>query len=128
MVKKGTVKNIFVQLEDRQGGRKHLTKVTHVESFGFDPDVLGGEACTISGPFMPLYTPDLLRQLACAAMLATVLMFAAVELQKKFQTSSSVQRLPGKTETGKEIALQGNLLKVRPQMPWPAGRPVLNWH
>lgn len=47
-----------------------------------------------------------------------VVSVSAVELQKKFQTSSSVQRLPGKTETGKEIALQGNLLKVRPQMPW----------
>ena len=41
-----------------------------------------------------------------------VVSVSAVELQKKFQ------RLPGKTETGKEIALQGNLLKVRPQMPW----------
>ena len=45
VVKKGTVKKVFVQLEDRQGGRKHLTRVTHVESFGFDPDALGGEGC-----------------------------------------------------------------------------------
>ena len=122
------MKKVFVQLEDRQGGRKHLTRVTNVESFGFDPDALGGEACLISGPAMPFNTPALLRQLACAAMSATALMSAAVELQKKFQTSSSVQRLPGKTETGKEIALQGNLLKVRPQMPWPADCPTLNWH
>lgn len=35
-------------------------------------------------------------------------------LQRKFQTSASVTRLPGKADTGKEIALQGNLLHVRP--------------
>ena len=31
-------------------------------------------------------------------------------LQRKFYTNSSVQRLPGKTETSKEIALQGDIL------------------
>jgi len=36
-------------------------------------------------------------------------------LQRKFQTSASVTRLPGKADTGKEIALQGNLLHVRPR-------------
>ena len=34
-------------------------------------------------------------------------------LQRKFKTSCSVARLPGKVETGKEIALQGNLLQAR---------------
>jgi hypothetical protein len=34
-------------------------------------------------------------------------------LQRKFKTSCSITRLPGKVDTGKEIALQGNLLQVR---------------
>ena len=34
-------------------------------------------------------------------------------LQRKFKTSCSVTRLPGKVDTGKEIALQGNLLQAR---------------
>ena len=58
------------------GGRKHLTHLSHVESFGLDPDEL-----------------------------ATV-------LQRKWSTSCSVNKLPGKTETGKMLDLQGNLLKV----------------
>ena len=33
-------------------------------------------------------------------------------LQRKFKTSCSITKLPGKVETGKEIALQGNLLQV----------------
>ena len=40
MVKKGTIRNIQLTIEDRQGGRKHVTRVTHVESFGFDADEL----------------------------------------------------------------------------------------
>lgn len=76
VVKKGSVKNIAVSMEDRMGGRKHLTHLSHVESFGLNPDELGAE------------------------------------MQRRFQTSCSVTKLPGKTETGKEIALQGNLIKV----------------
>ena len=33
-------------------------------------------------------------------------------VQKKWSTSCSVNKLPGKTETGKMLDLQGNLLKV----------------
>lgn len=73
---RGNVKNIAVSMEDRMGGRKHLTHLSHVESFGLDPDEL-----------------------------ATV-------LQRKWSTSCSISRLPGKTETGKMLDLQGNLLKV----------------
>jgi translation initiation factor 2D len=76
VVKKGSVKNIAVNMEDRMGGRKHLTHLVHVESFGLNPDELGAE------------------------------------MQRRFKTSCSVTKLPGKTETGKEIALQGNLLQV----------------
>ena len=79
VVKKGTIRNIQVAMEDRQGGRKHLTRITFVESFGFDADVIAGI------------------------------------MQRKFQTSSSVQKMPGKTETGKEIALQGPLLHEVPK-------------
>lgn len=32
-------------------------------------------------------------------------------LQKKYNTSASVGDLPGKNETGKEVAVQGNLLQ-----------------
>ena len=32
------------------------------------------------------------------------------------QTNASVQKLPGKTETAKEIALQGNLLHEIPRL------------
>eukprot|EP00884_Botryococcus_braunii_P009147 jgi/Botrbrau1/18233/Bobra.53_1s0087.1 len=74
VVKKGTVKKVVLALEDRQGGRKHITRITHVESFAIDPTDLGNL------------------------------------MQRKFQTSSSVTKLPGKQETDKEIALQGNLL------------------
>ena len=79
VVKKGTIRNIQLTMEDRQGGRKHVTRVTHVESFGFDADELAGL------------------------------------LQRKFQTSAAVTKLPGKTETGKEIALQGPLLHEIPK-------------
>ena len=34
----------------------------------------------------------------------------ASALQRLFKTSSSVQKLPGKQESGKEVSLQGNLL------------------
>ena len=70
MVHKGLVKPIHIQLEDRAGGRKHITRITHVESFGIDPEELGNL------------------------------------MQKRFSAASSVTRLPGKNETGKEIALQ----------------------
>lgn len=79
MIRKGTIRNIQVAMEDRQGGRKHLTRITYVESFGFDADELAGI------------------------------------MQRKFQTSSSVTKMPGKTETGKEIALQGPLLHEIPK-------------
>ena len=36
-VKKGAVKNIAVSMEDRQGGRKHITRLVHVESFALNP-------------------------------------------------------------------------------------------
>ncbi len=76
VVKKGSVKNITMSMEDRMGGRKHVTHLMHVESFGLNADDLGAA------------------------------------LQRKFKTSCSVAKLPGKTETGKEISLQGNLLQV----------------
>ena len=56
-----------------------MTRITYVESFGFDADELAGI------------------------------------MQRKFQTSSSVTKIPGKTETGKEIALQGPLLHEIPK-------------
>ncbi len=37
VVKKGSVKNIAVSMEDRQGGRKHITRLVHVESFALNP-------------------------------------------------------------------------------------------
>ena len=61
VVKKGMIRNIQLTMEDRQGGRKHVTRVTHVESFGFDADELAGL------------------------------------LQRKFQTSAAVTKLPGQT-------------------------------
>jgi len=42
VVKKGSIRNIQLTMEDRQGGRKHVTRVIHVESFGFDADELAG--------------------------------------------------------------------------------------
>lgn len=41
VVKKGSVKKVVLGLEDRQGGRKHITRITHVESFAIDPSELG---------------------------------------------------------------------------------------
>ncbi|BDA49270.1 Eukaryotic translation initiation factor 2D [Coccomyxa sp. Obi] len=79
VVKKGAVKNISISMEDRMGGRKHVTHLAHVEAFGLSADELGAA------------------------------------LQRKFKTSCSVTKLPGKTETGKEIALQGNLLQELPK-------------
>ncbi|CAL8464144.1 g3679 [Coccomyxa elongata] len=79
VVKKGAVKNISISMEDRMGGRKHVTHLAHVESFGLSADELGAA------------------------------------LQRKFKTSCSVTKLPGKTETGKEITLQGNLLQELPK-------------
>ena len=42
-INKGAVKNIQIQMEDRMGGRKHATKLSHVESFALDPNDLAGE-------------------------------------------------------------------------------------
>ena len=42
VVNKGTIKNISIQTEDRQGGRKHITKLAHIESFGLNPDEFSG--------------------------------------------------------------------------------------
>lgn len=74
-LQKGSPKNVQVQLEDRAGGRKHITRLSGMEAFGIDPDEL------------------------------------ATALQRRFQSSASVTKLPGKTETGKEIALQGDQLQ-----------------
>ena len=43
VVNKGAVKNIQIRMEDRMGGRKHATKLSHVESFALNPDDLAGE-------------------------------------------------------------------------------------
>jgi len=37
---RGNVKSVVVSMEDRMGGRKHLTHLSHVEGFGLDPDEL----------------------------------------------------------------------------------------
>lgn len=42
-VHKGTLKNISVAMEDRQGGRKHITHVAHFETFSIDPSELAGQ-------------------------------------------------------------------------------------
>ena len=42
VVKKGAVKNIAVSMEDRQGGRKHITRLVHVESFALNPGAAHG--------------------------------------------------------------------------------------
>ena len=39
-VQKGELKPIVVAMEDRQGGRKHITRVAYFEPFGLDPDEL----------------------------------------------------------------------------------------
>ena len=43
VVNKGAIKNIHIRMEDRMGGRKHATKISHVESFALNPDDLAGE-------------------------------------------------------------------------------------
>lgn len=43
VVNKGAVKNISIQMEDRMGGRKHVTKLSHVESFALEPNELAAE-------------------------------------------------------------------------------------
>ena len=42
MVNKGAIKPISIQTEDRQGGRKHITKLAHIESVGLNPDEFSG--------------------------------------------------------------------------------------
>ena len=39
-VQKGELKPIVVSMEDRQGGRKHITRIAFFEPFGLDPDEL----------------------------------------------------------------------------------------
>ena len=39
-VQRGELKPIQVAMEDRQGGRKHLTRVWGLESFALDPSEL----------------------------------------------------------------------------------------
>jgi len=57
-VKKGEVPKVKVTLEDRQGGRKHVTKCHGIELYGVDPRVLASKcqvafACTVSTHAMP---------------------------------------------------------------------------
>ena len=41
-IQKGELRPIQVAMEDRQGGRKHLTRVWGLEAFALDPDELAG--------------------------------------------------------------------------------------
>ena len=43
VVQKGAIKSIAVAMEDRQGGRKHITRVAHCEAFSIDPNELAGQ-------------------------------------------------------------------------------------
>jgi translation initiation factor 2D len=76
-VRRGGPPKLVVSVEDRAGGRKHLTRLAGAEGFALQ-----------------------------AADLATA-------LQKRFQTSASLTKLPGSakagTEPASEIALQGDL-------------------
>lgn len=36
-MQRGGIKPIQVSMQDRQGGRKHITRIVHVESFAIDP-------------------------------------------------------------------------------------------
>jgi translation initiation factor 2D len=38
LVKKGDVRPVGISLEQRHGGRKHLTNISHLEKFGIDPE------------------------------------------------------------------------------------------
>jgi translation initiation factor 2D len=77
-VRRGGPPKLTVSVEDRAGGRKHLTRLAGAEAFA-------------------LAVPDL-----------------ATALQKRFQTSASITKLPGSaragTEPSSEIALQGDLV------------------
>lgn len=42
VTKAGDIKPIKINTEDRQGGRKHITKVVGVESFAIEPEELAG--------------------------------------------------------------------------------------
>jgi translation initiation factor 1 (eIF-1/SUI1) len=42
VVRRGAIKNIEVRMEDKFGGRKHATKLSHVESFALNPEELAG--------------------------------------------------------------------------------------
>lgn len=75
VVKKGAIKGIKIGVEERQGGRKHVTHVTGMESFALDPEELSSV------------------------------------LQRKFAAACSVNKLPGKQETGRELGVQGALAK-----------------
>ena len=39
-VQRGELKPISVSMEDRQGGRKHITRVSGFEAYGLEPDEL----------------------------------------------------------------------------------------
>ncbi len=54
VVRKGSIRNIELRLDDRVGGRKHATKVSHVESFARDPEEL---AVALQRKFQVCFAP-----------------------------------------------------------------------
>lgn len=172
-VQRGAIKSIAVAMEDRHGGRKHITRVAHCESFSIDPAELAGllqrkfkvYRTLTANVFLsshlhfclprqnPPGPPSLQAwrvllclnmrmgrvwpypythlKLACKSMPAHLLKWSILSCLLSahqanvcsmsqltvgcVQTSASVQKLPGKQETGKEIALQGDLLHDIPK-------------
>lgn len=130
VLKKGEAQPMLVQLEDRAGGRKHITRIS-----GESPDMSYPQRLTNDialNVTIILATTDLhsrllssscvhpIRKGVCFAA-PTVLFFVltgmetyaiepdelATALQRQFQSSASVAKLPGKAaDIGKEIALQ----------------------
>lgn len=81
-IRKGTPKPIHIKIENRQGGRKHLTHVTGVETFAIPPE-------------------ELAQQLKVKCAASTTLR----QLPAKGSGMVSV----GSTLTGKDIVIQGSV-------------------
>eukprot|EP00871_Galdieria_phlegrea_P000533 jgi/Galph1/1480/GphlegSOOS_G160.1 len=44
VIRKGAVKPVLIIVEDRQGGRKHVTRIQGLETFGLDPEEISQKA------------------------------------------------------------------------------------
>ena len=97
-IKRGSVKPIKVVVESLQGGRKHMTHVQNIDSWGIDPEAARTDLQARAAPRVCRWCLGFFyRACLCAGLLRV--------LQRMCASACTVQPLPG--DHGKELQIQG---------------------